>query len=218
MHKAGLPRYDRLSSSFINKNNSENKCILISFTYREYDNDIYQKSLFKKNLELLLKDKNLLSFLDTKNIDLIYIQHHYDYQRKRPFNPEDFPYIKYRNQSFLSHYIEQCSLLVTDFSTICFDFMFMNKPALFYSIDIKDNITFEEKEYMRYDKNNDNNYNFFFGHTFSEQNGLINKIKEYVSKNFEIDDDLKKKYESIFYYKSDIIKRIINIINGIILK
>ena len=103
MHKAGLPRYDRLStlSSSINKNNSENKCILISFTYREYDNDIYQKSLFKKNLELLLEDKNLLSFLDTKNIDLIYIQHHYDYQRKRPFNPEDFPYIKYRNQSFL---------------------------------------------------------------------------------------------------------------------
>ena len=96
--------------------------------------------------------------------------------------------------------------------------MFMNKPALFYSIDIKDNITFEEKEYMHYDRNNDNNYNFFFGHTFSEQNGLINKIKEYINKNFEIDDDLKKKYESIFYYKSDLIKRIINIINGIRLK
>ena len=214
MHKAGLPRYERLSS--VTKNQSENQCILISFTYREYNNDVYQKSLFKKNLEALLKDSNLITFLENKKVDLIYIQHHYDYKRNRPFNPEDFPYVKYRNQSFLSYYIEQCSLFITDFSTISFDFMFMNKPALFYKIDLEDEMNFEEKEYMNFDKNNVTS--FYFGHVFSEQNELINKIKEYVNKNFEIDDDLKKKYESIFYYKYNIIKRVVDIINGIIEK
>ena len=53
MHKGGLPRYDRLN--FIQKNISENKCILISFTYRKYSNIIYNKSLYKKNLEFFLK-------------------------------------------------------------------------------------------------------------------------------------------------------------------
>jgi hypothetical protein len=52
MYKAGLPRYDRLNS--VHRNISEKKCILISFTYRKYDNEIYKKSLYKKNLESLL--------------------------------------------------------------------------------------------------------------------------------------------------------------------
>lgn len=210
MHKAGLPRYDRLIS--IKTNDSEKKCILISFTYRKYDNNIYNNSLLKKNLENLLSDKSLIHFLQNRNIDLIYIQHHFDFLRKRPFNPNNFPYIKYRNQTFLSHYIEHCSLLVTDFSTVSFDFMFLNKPVLFYLIDLKDNLEFEEKDYMKYDKNN----NIFFGLDFVDKNLLIKKIKYYTMRNFKIENNLKKKYESLFYYKYNITGRVIDIINKII--
>ena len=52
----------------INKNKSENDCILIAFTYRSYNNIIYKKSLFKKNLELLFKDQALISFLKKKKL------------------------------------------------------------------------------------------------------------------------------------------------------
>jgi CDP-glycerol glycerophosphotransferase (TagB/SpsB family) len=209
MYKAGLPRYDRLNS--IQRNVSENKCILISFTYRKYNNDVYQKSLFKKNLETLLNDTSLISFFKSQNIDIIYIQHHYDFLRKRPFNQSNFQFIKYRNQSFLSHYIEQCSLLITDFSTICFDFMFLNKPVLFYLIDIKDKINFEEKVYMK----NDNNNNIYFGNVFSDLKPLIKKIQNYTINDFNIENELKKKYESMFYYKTNITERIVQIINNI---
>ena len=212
MYKAGLPRYDRFEST--HKNISENNCILISFTYRKYNNEVYKNSLFKKNLEKLLNDTTLISFLKNKSIDIIYIQHHYDNLRKRPFDPNEFRYIKYKNQTFLSHYIEQCSLFITDFSTICFDFMFLNKPVLFYLIDLKDKINFEERQYMKYDKNN----NIYFGNVFSERNSLIKKIKYYANRNFELEDKLKKKYESIFYYKKNITEKIFNIINNIIKK
>ena len=208
MHKAGLPRYDRLNS--IQRNISENKCILISFTYRKYNNDVYKKSLYKKNLETLLNDSSLISFLKSQNIDIIYIQHHYDFLRKRPFNQSNFQYIKYRNQSFLSHYIEQCSLLITDFSTVCFDFMFLNKPVLFYLIDFKDKINFEEKIYMNYDQNN-----IYFGNVFIDLKPLIEKIQNYTINDFNIEVELKKKYESVFYYKTNITERIVQIINNI---
>ena len=207
MHKAGLPRYDRLNS--VQRNISENKCILISLTYRKYNNDVYKKSLYKKNLETFLNDTSLISFLKSRNIDLIYIQHHYDFLRKRPFNQSNFQYIKYRNQSFLSHYIEQCSLLITDFSTVCFDFMFLNKPVLFYLIDFKDKINFEEKIYMNYQ-----NY-IYFGNVFSDLKPLIEKIQNYTINDFNIEDELKKKYESVFYYKTNITERIVQIINNI---
>jgi CDP-glycerol glycerophosphotransferase (TagB/SpsB family) len=210
MHKAGLPRYDRFN--FIQRNKSENKCILISFTYRKYSNTIYNKSLYKKNLEILLNNTSLMSFLKNRNIDLIYIQHHYDFFRKRPFNPNNFQSVKYRNQSFLSHYIEQCSLFITDFSTISFDFMFLNKPVLFYLIDFNDKLHFEEKEYMKYDKNKD----LYFENAFSEQGPLIEKIKDYVVHDFKLKNRLKKKYKSMFYYRTNITERIIYIINNII--
>jgi CDP-glycerol glycerophosphotransferase (TagB/SpsB family) len=208
MHKAGLPRYDRLNS--VQRNISENKCILISFTYRKYNNDVYKKSLYKKNLETFLNDTSLISFLKSRNIDIIYIQHHYDFLRKRPFNQSNFQYIKYRNQSFLSHYIEQCSLLITDFSTVCFDFMFLNKPVLFYLIDFKDKINFEEKIYMNYDQNN-----IYFGNVFIDLKPLIEKIQNYTINDFNIEVELKKKYESVFYYKTNITERIVQIINNI---
>jgi len=209
MHKGGLPRYDNLN--LIQKSISENKCILISFTYRKYPNKIYNKSLYKKNLEILLNNTSLISFLQSKNIDLIYIQHHFDFLRKRPFNPNLFQYVKYRNQSFLSHYINQCSLFITDFSTISFDFMFLNKPVLFYLIDLKDNINFEEKEYMKYDETKD----LYFENAFTEQEALIEKIKYYVINDFKLKEELKKKYNSMFFYKTNITERIAHIINNI---
>ena len=210
MYKAGLPRYDRLNS--LKKNYSEKQCILITFTYRSYNNSIYEQSLFKKNIEELLRNKFLIKLLEEKNIDLIYIPHHYDVFRNRTLNPKDFPGIKYTRQKLLGHYIEQCSLFVTDFSSISIDFMFLNKPSLFYLIDVKDKIQFEEREYMQYDLKH------YFGNVFYEQESLINRIKYYINRGFKIEKDLKNNYESLFYYKNNITEKIIDVINEIIKK
>ena len=103
----------------------------------------------KKNIQILLEDKILLSFLKNRNIDLIYIQHHFDILRNRTFEFNNFTYVKYKKQSFLKHYIEQCSLLVTDFSSISFDFIFQNKPALFYLIDYYETFEYFEKDILK---------------------------------------------------------------------
>jgi CDP-glycerol glycerophosphotransferase (TagB/SpsB family) len=210
MHKAGLPRYDRFIS--IKKNNSERQCILITFTYRKYSYELYKKSLFKKNIEILLKNKLLINFLKEKKIDLIYIPHHFDVLRNRTINPKKIPYVKYTGQELLGHYIEQCSLFITDFSSISIDFMFLNKPSLFYLIDLKDKIKFEEREYMQYD------YEHYFGNVFVSQKELIKRVKYYANRGFKIDNELRKNYESVFYYKKNITEKIIDIINEIIKK
>ena len=56
MHIAGLSRYERLSYKKENHFDDKN-CILTSFTYRSYNNSIYIKSLFRKNLVNLFKDE-----------------------------------------------------------------------------------------------------------------------------------------------------------------
>ena len=90
--------------------------------------------------------------------------------------------------------------------------MFLNKPVLFYLIDLNDTIEFDEKEYMKFDNN------ISFDNIFLSQNSLIKRIEYYINKGFEIDNELIKKYNSIFYYKNNITERIINIINIIIKK
>ena len=89
--------------------------------------------------------------------------------------------------------------------------MFLEKPVLFYLIDLKDNINFEEKEYMKYDKAKD----IYFENAFTEQKTLIEKIKDYVIHDFKLKDELKKKYNSMFFYKTNITERIVHIINNI---
>ena len=88
--------------------------------------------------------------------------------------------------------------------------MFLNKPVLFYLIDLKDKINFEEKEYMKF---NDNN--IYFKNVFAELKPLIDRLKNYTINNFILENELKKNYESIFYYKTNITQRIIQIINNL---
>ena len=207
MHFAGLPRYEQLS---MNKHESNNEtCILATFTYRSYNHSIYVNSLFRRNLVSLLKDETLLSFLKEKNINLIYIPHHFDEIRYRTLKQDEFPKIIIGKQELLSYYIEKCSLLITDFSSISFDFMFQKKPVLFYFIDVNEKFDFKEKSYVKIDENN----SIYFENVFYEKIPLINGVKYYINRKFHLNVGLSKKYKSLFYYKKDIINEVIKIIN-----
>jgi len=210
MHPGGLPRFDRLAN--LKKDESEKKCILISFTFRSYNNTIYENSFYLKRLQELLSDENLLHFLEQNDIDLIYIQHHFDVSRGRKINHSLFPKIKFETQNMLSKYIGKCSLYITDFSSVSFDFMFQNKPVLFYYLDIDDPFDFDEKDYMK--KDNDNS--IYYDNLFYDKENLVNKIKYIVNRNFQLDENLKDKYRNMFYNKANITEKIVNVINNII--
>ena len=209
-HKGGLARYDRLNN--IQKNISEKECILVSFTYRAFRKTQYKKSLFIKNLYKLLGNEKLSSFLESKNIDFIYIQHHHDVRRGRGIDKKAFPRIIFKEQKKLAHYIEQCSLLITDFSSISFDFMFQNKPVIFYHIDVKEKKDFKEKSFMKIDPEN----SIYFDNVFSDEEKLVKKIEYYINRNYILEEGLAEKYKTLFYNKKNITQKIVKIINNII--
>ena len=208
IYKAGIARYDAYKTLEINK--SENDCILITFTYRMYNKSIFENSSYKRNLEKLLNEKSLIKFLMEKKIELIYVPHHNELFLNKTLQQKKFNYAKIVGQNDLTQYIKKCSLLVTDFSSISFAFMFLYKPILFYLIDYEDKSKIKEKNCM------DPNNKLYFGNSFLKQELLIDKIKYYVRKNYKIKKSLKRKYESVFYYRENITVRIFNIINGLI--
>lgn len=209
IYKAGLARYDKYKTMKIDDN--EKKCILISFTYRTFNSSYYEKSLYKKNINKLLNDVSLISFLKSNNIDLIYIPHHYELLLKKKYNQSNYQYAKILGQIYLTKYINKCSLLVTDFSSISFAFMYNKKPVLYYLIDYFDTNEVKEKICMNF------NNELYFGNAFLDKQSLIAKIKYYVKRKFKINKNLRYSYKSVFYYKHNICKRISNIIETIII-
>ena len=209
IHNASLVRYERFH--FLRKNKLEKKCILVSFTYRKYDKFIFEKSEYKKNLEDFLNDEELIKSLSINKIDLIYIPHHEEIDLGKNYSQKIYKYALIKSQIYLEHYIEQCSLFITDISSIAFDFMFQNKPVLFYAIDINENYSYPGKKYM-----NQPNYTIYFGNFFLNKYLLVDKIKYYINNTFDIGNELKTKYDSIFFIKTNIISKTIEIINKII--
>ena len=132
---------------------------------------------------------------------MTYIPHHEEIDLGKNYSKNIFKYAKIKGQNDLENDIEQCNLFITDYSSISFDFMFQQKPVLFYDID---------KSY------NNTNDSIYFGNYFTDINLLINKIKFYVNNSFVIDNELKNNYDSIFMIKSNIINKTIEIINNIL--
>ena len=177
-------------------------------------NHIYNASLSRYERFKYIKKNNseskCIKFLLRKNIELIYIPHHREVELGKQYLTNTYKYSKILNQSNLEHCIERCSLFITDFSSLSFDFMFQNKPVLFYAIDKNDNNTIIEKKFMK-----ESNDTIYFGNFFFNQNLLIDKIKYYINNNFNLGNDLQHKYESVFHFKENIHKRLSEIINKI---
>ena len=89
--------------------------------------------------------------------------------------------------------------------------MFQNKPVIFYNIDKNENGFIAQNENCR-----NRSDKIYFGNYFEKTNLLYEKIKYYIDKKFVIDKNMKKKYDSVFFIKKNIISTIVKIINNII--
>ena len=132
---------------------------------------------------------------------MIYTLYHGEIDLGNNYSKNIYKYANMKGQKDLEIDMEQYNLLITDYSSISFDFMFHNKLVLFYAND---------KSY------NNNNDIIYFANYFLDINLLINKIKFYVNNSFIIDNELHNNYDSIFFIKLNIINKTIEIINNIL--
>ena len=112
----------------------------------------------------------------------------------------------------VSEYIKESSLLITDFSSVAFDFMFQSKPVLFYLLDKNDpklhKYDKEDMQMMAYKK-------YLIGNVFDSWEETFEKLKYYIECNFALEDELKDDYSKFFYTKKDIRRKLIEEIEQI---
>ena len=206
--KVGLPRWDLLKNEY---NPTKEKSILIMLTWRRFQKNIFNESLYRKNLLSLLNNKQLQEYIKSKNVKLYFAPHHsLKHLRGINFNPS-IENIEIADTNKISTYIKECSCLITDFSSIAFDFMFQNKPVLCYLLDKKDpllgQLDRQDMECFDYKQ-------YIFPNVFFEEETLIKKLKYYIEQDFIIEQEIKNKYNQFFYTKENIRKQLINEIDN----
>lgn len=186
----GLLRWDRLKRVAHPKKN-----IFIFFTWRKnikkyaFALKNYQKHIFD-----FLTDPKLAELLKQYNIDLNISVHHALVRIDgNIIIPENVHFIK---PTEISKVIGQTDLFITDYSSLVFDFMYLNIPTIFYRFDADyPYLSPNDKIDAESAKSHDSElYNVFYN-----KDEVLQKIEYYLAHNFELEPENYLKNKNIFW-------------------
>ena len=160
-----LPRYKEL----VRKNNlelkrkTENNQILWFLTWREYKENSLASKIFIKKINYILKNEQLNEYLKKNNIKLRFCIHQlYKTNAEEFMEDVDTKNIEliYASDINLMDEIVKSKMLITDYSSLGFDFTFLKKPVVLFQPDREDYLakretycTLEELEKYSIDSN-----------------------------------------------------------------
>lgn len=181
----GFCRYDRLMDC------QPKRQILVMPTYRMYvkKKDV-PKSTFLKTYQRMLLNEDLIALLEKNNLDLVFYLHH----MFQPYSGllqsgSNRIIIAYQAHYDVQQLLKDSCLLITDYSSVFFDFAYMKKPVVFYQFDYQ--------EYRaRHFKPGYFDYHNSFGPIVDDEPSLLATVQQYVQNGFEMED----KYKSVVDY------------------
>lgn len=176
---SGLSRFDNLP--IVNDNNRIKK-ILIMPTWRDWLNSdfAFENSEYSEKYLSLIKNKKLNQLIARNNVEINFYPHYRAQSYFKLFlmnNEIKVQYVELGEQTVQSLLIEH-DLLITDYSSVSFDFTYMNKPVIFYHFDVE---RFFRKGILR------PIHETFLGEVIYDEKKLVDQICDYV-----INDSFKK--------------------------
>lgn len=195
--KIGLPRWDFLYSKR-KINSSKNKSIFMMFTWRDLKTDNNQShisQLYFKNIIELINNYALNIILKDNKITLYFCLHHMQEKYKPFFNINKN--INYIDQNQIIECLINSDLIITDFSSVIFDFIFRKKPYIIFIPDSEDLDLQNIYSKSYYDKINYLKNGSFFENRFIKVKIAVDKIIYYINNNFELDLKMENFYNYI---------------------
>jgi CDP-glycerol glycerophosphotransferase (TagB/SpsB family) len=185
----GLCRFDNLY------NNDVKNEILLMPTWRSFLKNENLKSFkyteyYKKYISLLKNDK-LRRILEKNNVVLnFYI--HSEMQNFIELFEIEFDNIKILKKSDISvqQLLKENALLITDYSSVSADFLYMNKPVIMYQFD-PDRYQYKPSKYISYKE---------VGIVIDNEDKVVKEIERIIKNKFKIDYKYTKNRKRIFKF------------------
>lgn len=201
----GLCRFDRLYSNRIKRS----KQILIMPTFRNWlqaANVIKEASAAEMNAFLktdyyqqyvgLISDAGLLEYLGDNGYKLVFYPHYAMQSYIKSFEPyaNDVVEIGDRKKYDVQDLLIESGLLVTDYSSVYFDFAYMKKPVIYFQFDEH---AYRSKHYKEgyFDYRRDG-----FGPVIPGYQQVIDRVKEYIEADEVVEDIYLQRTEAFFGY------------------
>ncbi|WP_107851187.1 CDP-glycerol glycerophosphotransferase family protein [Oceanimonas marisflavi] len=191
----GYPRFDDLVDFC-----EEKKTITFMPTYRDgednLEHDAFKSTSLYKATKRLMIDEKLLNSLEEKNIKLV-IYLHQNIQKYSDsldgFSSKNVSVAK-QGRYTVQDLLKRSSLLITDYSSVFFDFVYMKKPFISYQFDYDEFISSrKEKAFIDFKKD-------IPGTVVSDHNSLIEKIIENINNEFTFSMKDEKKASRFFSF------------------
>lgn len=198
--KNGLFRWDLLSS----ENAGHEKSIFIYFTHRRYLKDIenLEDSVYVKTIAGLLNDKRLTNLVKENGYTLKVALHH---TVLSVCGRDILDGVQILDDSEIAEAKRNSAILITDYSSMCFEMWFQHKPVIFLNVpDSADCIEYGHKTDLPAPYEGKEDYIF---NVVSTKDECIDKLGEYIKTDFVFTEDDKKKRDRFFYYNSGFCER-----------
>ena len=197
-HPENTVRYTGFSR-FDNLHNIECKSqILVMPTFRKWIKSKEKGEEYFKKWNEFLNSEKINALLEKENLELVFYPHYMLQKYLNCFNTNSkrihiASFADYDVQTLL----KESKLLITDFSSVFFDFAYMEKPVIYYQFDrdryIKEHYDFT-KGYFSYDT-------MGFGPVVYDMESLIEKITDVANNNFTMENSYKNQVNTFFPLK-----------------
>ena len=197
----GFTRWDVLED----KSTPEDKTILVMPTWRAWleekpDEDFIASDYFRNYMEML-GDERLNSCLEEHGAKLIFFIHpkFKDYLGRFSAPSENVELVQFGSRP-LNEIMMKCRMLVTDYSSVCWDVYYMGKPVIFYQFDY-DMYMDVHGSYLDMEHE-------LFGDRYTELDDVIGGIRAAIESGFEESERAREMRPKYFkYIDSDNSKR-----------
>ena len=183
----GFPRFDKLEKL------EDKKEIVVMPTWRRHYTNLsdenFMRTTFFNAFNNLLNDDDLLDFLESRGYRLVFKPHPNLYKFIHLFDRNnDVDFIDRDYSEIFNH----SSLLITDYSSVFFDFAYLKKPVIYYHYG-KDYHFDVESGYFDYDE-------MGFGPVAKTSEELRNDIISCVLHDCEMEDVYKQRVDEFFKF------------------
>lgn len=188
----GLARFDALHDS-----KAENEIFVMPTWRRWLDGlnvDDFGKSDYFINWNNFLNSSELQNILEKNNLKLTFYVHPKLNKYLSLYGAKSgrIMFLNSLDGDSVQSHLKSAKVLITDFSSVFFDFAYMKKPTIYFQFDEKKFYeSHYEKAYFDYRDNG-------FGSVVTSANELIDSLSLIVQKNFAVEDLYKKRIEEFF--------------------
>ncbi len=197
----GLPRFDNLHNVVVKKNR-----IIIMPTWRQWftlksrkrsglQNDFADSEYLSKWKELLQSEK-LNYLIDKFQLEVIFYPHRnmQRYLKKFCERLNSKVVVASWEEYDIQELLKTSEMMITDYSSVFFDMIYMKKPIIFYQFDRKDFRKFQyEQGYFDYE-------NTPFGKSYTKLSLVLDELQKIIENGFRCTDDFMRAHKEYFKF------------------